>query len=325
MTRRLISIPVGILIFITLGWLAIHSSKMPYNVLELFDEDYPLLKLFIFSCLLYWCFGIPVCMALWISTGRWIRIPIFSLLVVLHGTVAYGFLRIAIPMESIHDIVGSPILNWPWEWELLGRFVSLFTVFSLFLTGGVFVWFLHDYNQSFRLKFTWRWIVVVSVLLPIAHWVVVKQASTCNLTELMSGDGTCISTLLFCGWIFIIGGVGSMFSAQAVRYKLSRFVFTVVFGLLSIPLGYFILQFATENVIYKYDRWFSAMQFLFSPNRSDLVGPEDLIFRYTIFHILIVGIIAITQYPFSRLFVLPLKSNGGLRCINKLQEGISTD
>jgi len=298
--RKLISLPLGMLIFITLGWLAMHSSKIPYNVREIFATNNPYLTLFIFSSLLYWCFGIPVYLALWLITDKWIKIVLFPLLVILHGAVAYGFLRISVPMESIYDIVGTPILNWLWEWELLGRFVALFGMFSLFLTGGAMVVALLQYHNLF-FRFIWRWIIVVIILLPIIYWIVIKQASTDNLTELMAGRGSWYSILFLSGWIFTVSCVGSIVIIQIIKGNLWGIFLSILGGVLSILVGYFALHFGTENVIYKYGRFFSAMQFLFSPDRVELVDATNLIFRYIIFHIFMVGLIAITQYPFWTL------------------------
>lgn len=296
-----ISLFVGVAIFSLFGWLATLSPKVPYNVRELFATNYPLLTLFVFSSALYWCFGVPVWLASWITTGNWIKVILFPFWVILHGAIAYGLLRISVPIESIGDIVGSPTLNWPGEWELLGRFIALFGIFSLFLTGGAFVSLLQSYSYFFKWRIIWRWIVNVVVLLPIGYWIVVRQANTDNLIELMRGGGNWISILLLSSWIFIIACSTSTFLVHTFGCRRYSFVSVFLFGVLSFPIGYLALQIGTEDVIYKYDTSFSAMQFLFSPNRSNLVGREDLIFRYIIFHIFTVGMIAITQYPFWSL------------------------
>lgn len=299
--KLLVSFFIGLIIFSLLGWLGMFLPTLPYNIRELFNVDNPLLTLFVFSLIFYWCFGIPVYMALWLIKGKWWRVIIFPFLIVLHGGVAYGLLRISVPIESIYDIVGSPILSWPWEWELLGRFIALFGVFSLFLSGGAFVAFLQSYDYFSKWQLIWRWIANVVILLPIGYWVIVIQASTDNLTELMRGGGNCISVFLLCSWIFIIACSTSTFLVQICRYRYYNLSSAIIFGILSLPLGYLAFQFGTENVIYKYERTFSAMQFLFSPNRTELLGGEALMLRYIIFHIIIVGIIAIAQYPFWNL------------------------
>lgn len=301
--KILISFFVGIIIFSGLGWLTTLPIGVPYNVSELFT-DYNLLTLFIFSCLLYWCFGIPVCLSLWMTRDKWTRIMIFPFMVVFQGAVAYVLLRISVPLESIMDIVGFPILNWAWEWELLGRFIALFGLFSLFLTGGSLVALLQSYICIYKGKLIYRWLVNVVVLLPIIWWIVVRQAATDNLTELMRGGGNWISILSLSIWIFIIASVSSILIVQILRCRRYSLVSAVLIGLFSFPIGFFALQIGTEDVIYKYDMFFSAMQFLFSPNRSNLVGQTDLICRYTIFHLLTVSIIAFAQYPFWRLICL---------------------
>lgn len=280
-----------------LGWIAMASPHVPYNIRELFAGDHRLLTLLVLVVTLYWSFGIPIWLTLWFKMRFWLGTAIVPS-VVIHGLIAYGLLRISVPMESIHDIVGSPICNWPWEWELLGRFVALFAVFSLMLCGGALAVLATRSGRVSQSRLLWRWVGITAVFFPILHWVVVTNAATDNLTELMAGGGSWFATVLLCGWLFIVAFAASGVSARAAgvaRYSLGTGVLMVLCSLL---LGYFAFRWGTANEIHKYGQQFSAMQFLLSPDRAHYVEGWILAFRYAVAHILAVGMIAITQYPF---------------------------
>ena len=128
-------IAAGIAIWVALAWLVMHSDSTPYNVRELVDAGHPLLSLVLLACALYWVIGFPVLIVRWLTRGELYLLIMFPLALA-HGLVAWMLLRIAVPIESIHDIVGSPVLDWPWEWEMLGRFLALFSFWSVAETAG---------------------------------------------------------------------------------------------------------------------------------------------------------------------------------------------
>jgi hypothetical protein len=128
----------GILVLTLLGWAVTRLPLVPYNVRELVRGDHPVLSVFLLSAALYWICGVPAWFARHVADrrrGPWV-FPAFALL---HGLGLWILLRFAVPMESIHDIVGSPVLWWPWEWEMIGRFAALFSIASLALTGAALV------------------------------------------------------------------------------------------------------------------------------------------------------------------------------------------
>ncbi|OGW61674.1 MAG: hypothetical protein A2V83_02145 [Nitrospirae bacterium RBG_16_64_22] len=131
----LLSSASGIFVLTFLGWAVIRSPLVPYNVRELVGEDHRVLSIFLLSGAIYWICGAPILVARYVADRR--RGPwVFPAFAFLHCLGLWILLRTAVPMESIHDIVGSPVLGWPWEWEMIGRFVALFSLVSLALAGG---------------------------------------------------------------------------------------------------------------------------------------------------------------------------------------------
>jgi hypothetical protein len=288
-------IAAGMAIFTMAGWIILRSSLTPYNVRELLYQGHPFRSLILLVLLLYWAFGLPVMFTQWLARGQ---LYVLSLppLVLAHGMVAWMLLRSAVPSEAIHDIVGSPILGWPWEWELLGRFLALFGFWSTAMTGGVLI-----ASRSFVPHFSYAltgWSAGTCLLVPLAYYVVVVEASTDNLVELIANNGGVGAFLLIGLAVAIASSAGTrMALAQASGPQDGRGAAAAVWVLGSAVLIYIMLYFGTEQVIVKYDQVFSAMQFLLSSDRSHLASPGELVLRYAAVYCALVAAIAMVQYP----------------------------
>ena len=108
----------GILVSLTAAALALlmRMPSIPYNVRELGGTGVHLITSVVaLACAIYWMANglFPGLRALRRKPSLIVWLPI-ALLV--HGTLGWLLLRSAVPLESIHDIVGSPILRWSWEW-----------------------------------------------------------------------------------------------------------------------------------------------------------------------------------------------------------------
>jgi glucan phosphoethanolaminetransferase (alkaline phosphatase superfamily) len=271
-------------------------ESIPYNVRELFAYNNPLLTIFLFSLALYAVFGAPVLLSSWLTVESWAK-HLFPLLVVILGVVTWFLLRWSVPIESLHDVIGSPILNWGWEWESILRFTALFTASAVLLCGDSLI--VHTYRSDYNLSFRpiLHWSIHAALLLPIVHWMVVNQAATDNLTELMARGGDALSSLFLGLWIACLGLTTSLLVTHSVRRKLTN-VIPLVTLLCSIPVGYFLLIFGTEDVVHKYGKVFSAMQFLLSQDRTNMASGFNLFLRYSIAHMCLIILIGISQYPF---------------------------
>jgi hypothetical protein len=289
----------GMVIFTIAGWTIFRSPLTPYNVRELLYQGHPFRSLVLLVLLLYWAFGFPVMFTRWLARGQ---LYLLSLppLVLAHGIVAWILLHSAVPSEAIHDVVGSPVLSWPWEWELLGRFLALFGFWSTAITGGVLIAsrsLVPHFNSALI-----GWSVGACVLVPIAYYVVVAEASTDNLVELIANNGGAGAFLLIGLAVAIATSAGTrMALALAFGPQDRRGAAAAVWMLGSAVLTYIMLYFGTEQVIVKYDQVFSAMQFLLSSDRSHLASPGELILRYAAVYCALAAATAMVQYPLWRL------------------------
>lgn len=276
------------------AWLITHSALAPYNVRKLLVPDHPLLSLVLLSCFVYWAIGFPAWFALRQHQSR--TVWPFAAVMLFHASIAWVLLRFSVPVEMIEKIAASPILGWPWEWELIGRFIALFGVFSFGLTSGAMAVMAFSGGKS-RTPFSY-WLVNAVILLPLLHWVVITNAATDNLTELMANGGGMTASLLLLFSLLILCSAGSslaaIFSGNFRRSSLMLAAFTT----LSFPLAYFSISAGTEQFIIKYGKVFSALQFLLSSNREHYAGTTELLIRYVVFHAAFIGAIALVQRPF---------------------------
>lgn len=292
-------ITIGIVIFTIGGWVILRSPLTPYNVRELLYQGHPFRSLILLVILLYWACGLPVLFTQWMARGQ---LYLLSLppLALLHGACAWIMLRSAVPDEAIHDIVGSPILDWPGDWELLGRFIALFGLWSTATTGGMLIaarpLILH-FGSALS-----GWVVGAFVLVPLGYYIVVSEASTDNLVELIANNGSLVAFLLIGLAMAIASSAGTRIALATVfTLQSGQAAAAAIWTLASAILTYALLYFGTEQVIVKYDQVFSAMQFLLSRDRSNLASPGELILRFATVYCVLVAAIAMVQYPLWRL------------------------
>jgi VanZ family protein len=291
--RPATGIAVGIGLLAALAWFATHSSLMPYNVRELLVGERPLLSVLLLSGFVYWAAGFPVWVAGRLANGN-SAVWAYPGLVLLHAVAAWTLLRLGVPLESIHDIVGSPVLGWPWEWEMIGRFAALFSVVSLLLTAGALAAGTINGHGGGR---AWPvWLAAAAAMLPAAHWVVVTQAATDNLTELMAGGGGWVPSLLLAVSLAGTALAGSLLALLLAGSR-RRWAVSAIWPVAWLPLSYLVVSHGTEGTIVKYGKVFSALQFLLSTDRTHYAGGAELLVRYAFFYLGAVGAIALIQLP----------------------------
>jgi VanZ family protein len=297
--RALAVMAIGCAAGVAAAWLVMRSSLTPYNVRELMDARHPLLSLVLLAVAFYWVAGFPVLITQWLARGG---LYLLSLppLALIHGLATWVLLRLAVPMESIHDIVGSPILDWPWEWELLGRFLALFGFWSTAMIGGALVAsrpLVPHFNSALI-----GWSAGACVLVPLTYYVVVAEASTDNLVELIANNGGVGAFLLIGLAVATASSAGTRIAlASAFALQSGRVAAAAAWVAGSAALTYIMLYFGTEQVIVKYDQVFSAMQFLLSSDRSHLASSSELILRFAAIYSVLITATAIVQYPLWRL------------------------
>jgi hypothetical protein len=215
----------------------------------------------------------------------------------LQGAITWLTFCLAVPLESIHDIVGSPVLGWPWQMETFGRFLALFAIPTMVMTGISVLLFrpaVGRHRFALAMKGWLGWLIV---LLPIAYWVVVPAAATDNLVELMEAGGRLPWFLALVGWLVFSLLPGSAMAASMAGVSRSWIPVWVTL-VASLPLGYLTFRVGTEARIIKYGQEFSAMQFLLSSNRENLAIGTALHLRFLLMQTGTILLVFIAQYPF---------------------------
>lgn len=275
----------------------VQSSLVPYNVRELIETQYPIVSSFLLVCFMFCSFGFPVYLAMWFQeAGR--RVFLFPIVAILHGGVAWGILRFSVPLESIHDIVGAPILSWPRELEYIARFIPLYFIITVCITFGALAC-LAIFNGVKKISLL-TYLMIGILLIAISHWVIVEKAATDNLTELMASGGTAVSSFLVAMSIIIIAFTASQLSFLTNRIERNKIIILIVSIIISFPLSFLSVYGATEKALVKYGQEFSALQFLLSPDRDNYVAFPELLICYAVAHTGAVLLIALLQVPIWR-------------------------
>jgi glycopeptide antibiotics resistance protein len=266
---------------LTLGvFVVTRLPFVPYNVRELNSPGIAgLFSTFGLSVLIYWVANGHFLFLHWAGRTRLLALPVW---LIIHALLAWIIIRISIPMESIYDIVGSPVLDWPWEWELIGRYLALHVAIALQLVGAILVIQLLTGRGTIAGLIAW---VMFSVLLawPL-HKIVVEWAATDNLTELMSGGGNLTSsTLLAIGFFSFFLTSGANAAIVAFGNRRGGVILTaVVIAVSSTIVATAAFWFGTEQMIVKYGKIFSAWQFLLSTDRQNYAYGASLVARYVL-------------------------------------------
>ena len=291
-------------VFITFGVLVFISSSeaVPYNLRELFSKEHPVSSALGVTVLIYWCFAYPIFSLIHMLKKDILEGFFYVRFLVVHSLIAWVLVRAIVPLESIHDVLGSPILMIHNELELAFRFFALFGIYSLTTLSAAHLALLCFVSTREMMRLFILGVFWALLLLPFGYWVVVIQAATDNLTELMSDNGYSLSIVCLGIYLFLVCWLGSSISFLTVFRGGRRIVMISIVFIISFPLGYQLLNWGTEQFIVKYDTVFSALQFLLSTDRSNFITGDALRMRFFIMHLGLVSLFFLTQNPVFFVF-----------------------
>lgn len=268
-----------------------HVPGVPYNVRELLGTDgAPWLAMLVGIWLLLWS-GSPALVVNMASPSR--HVPFgrtFATLLAL-SLVSAVMLLFAAPMESVHDVVGTPVFGgvvWP---ELVARL-------SVLMLGPIWAFSLGHAALGRSVRKQWDSGAALHLLLhglwviPLWHEVVVSWAATDNLTELMSGGGDLVATLCLMGYGVLVGAAATPTLMAVATGEGRWWRSAAVWSLASLWPGWLLVQAGTESVILKYGQVFSALQFLLSPGRDAYAQDNELFLRFAAAHMALLCLLA---------------------------------
>jgi glycopeptide antibiotics resistance protein len=289
---------LAILALAATGFVLARLPGVPYNVRELLPAGFAgIIAAIGLAAVIYLAANSPF---LLLETQSRRRLILFPIILTVQGILVWTALRLSVPLESIHDIVGTPILGWPWEWELLLRFIALHQVIAMQLVGAVLI--TATLYRPAHLVGLVYWIVTVLLLAWPLHLVVVEWAATDNLTELMRDGGSFLSSSLLATGLLLVflsgTALGTVLAVPSRRRQL------LIVALMAVPLASICFLAGLEPILVKYGKVFSAMQFLLSPDREHYLPQSNLQIHYALAHSLIVATIAILQLRLWRTIIL---------------------
>jgi hypothetical protein len=291
-------IAAGVLLLAVCGWLVTKAPFVPYNVRELPNPSRPLISLLLLSVFVYWIAAVPALISAWLIRARAWAVLLAPALVG-HAVVAWMLVHLAVLPESIHDVVGSPVLGWPWEWERLGRFAALMLMVSIGLGTGAL--FTASLRRVGAVHAGIGWAIAAVLLLPLSYWVVVLEAGTDNLVELIAAHGAAWAWGGLVTWIALLGLNASAIAAWLARPGSSGLLVCLGVTVASPALGWALLSVSTSSTVTHDQQTFTALQFLLSMDRRHLAQGLELVFRYVVLHGLAVAALALVQYPVWKL------------------------
>lgn len=272
------------------------APGVPYNVRELFAGPRGWMAALALPLVITLWVGAPVTAMLRSGRGSRRRALFLPAVAVACGLLAFALLRATVSVESIWDIVGTPVLHWPGDWEIGGRFVALFAVIWTLIAGGAAAASALDPDEG-PAAFV-AWLAPALLTLVAGYLVVVAWAATDNLTELIRGGGSVVGAAVIAVWFLAVAVAASLFSRTlAGRGSARGWAIAGLATALAYPAGYLLLMLGTEARIEKYGSTFSALQFLLSPDREHYASGPALIVLYGVAHTLAWGGIALAQLP----------------------------
>lgn len=288
------SAPVVHYLFVWAGvaaaiWLVSQSSAVPYNVRELIYAGHPWRSAALLSAALALTFGLPAWLVAWpLPAAR--RFFLWPVALLLNAYCVWLIVVNAVPTESIHDVVGAPVLGWAGQTESCLRFIGLHAAITACVGGGVAIALalFHRAGASVAAQ----WLAWALLLAPLFHWAIVSQAATDNLTELMRDGGSPAASALLGAGAVLTFASGSLISAGIVARR--RWMGGAL-AILCAVAAYALYVAGSEPAIVKYGKVFSAMQFLLSPDRNHYVGSGELIVRYATAYLSLTAAVVLLQ------------------------------
>ena len=272
-------------------WFVTRLPSVNYNVRQLLYVGHPIRSAVLLSVALFLTLASPAWLVAWICRRR-LAPALLPLALLANAFLTWMAVVNAVPSRNLHDIVGAPILDWPWQTETCLRFLALHGAVTLLVTGGVV--FALPLFQARRAGLALGWVLLSIVLGPLLHWAIVTEAATDNLTELMRNGGSATASILLALGAVLSFLSGSLVSAAIAFARRRRLA--IGLALVASLGAYYLFVAGSEPFIVKYGRIFSAMQFLLSTDRAHYAGPHELIVRYIAAYLALMGALALLQY-----------------------------
>jgi hypothetical protein len=280
---------LAMILFFGAGQAALRLPGIPYNVRELADRN-ATIALVSLGLVLLASGGIPAALAsLWQqkpSLFAMVFVPLTGAI----GSVVFWLVWPVVPLDSMDDIVGSPVLGIGGTLERWLRFVGLFAGPLAGLTLGARLAL-----GSFQFRPMVFGAASIALALALSHIIVVPLAGTDNIVELLHGEGDLLAIVGIDGLLILLGVVVTHAArgfSRKHRHWLWSSIAPLLVVLLSVAVVWQLMVLGTNPRLDKYGKVFSARQFLFSPNRDTYLEDPALFPRFAGLYLALTAIFA---------------------------------
>ncbi len=245
--------------------------------------------------------------AYWIAVGPLAILPqagqapgrlffAFPLALLGHALVTWCLFRVSTPNPVFLKIVGAPVLDWPWEFEALLRYLALHVSLLTQMLGAVLL--VRAVNEPKALVGFIYWLLISLVLAWPLYLVILEWAATDNLTELIRDNASfAASSSLAAAMLLAFVTAGSL-GAMLGDGRRKRWLFGL--GALAALGATVLFGWALEPTLVKYGKVFSAAQFLLSEDREHYAQGNALLIRYVFAFAGFTIALALLQVPYWR-------------------------
>ena len=278
-----------------------HLGGVPYNIHELFGKGGGVASLAAFALVLLLTGFAPACVAM-VALRRPRHALAAPAWAALAAVVAWALLRAAVTTESLHDILGAPVLKWGWDWELLGRFLALYGgVVLILIVAGAIAGARRGAGDRSRTEVAVGLALWSVPWLILARLVVINWASTDTLTELIRSEPYPGDALLAA--LVMLIGLNAAGLAHVLRQPTSLRVLSGLCVTIALVIpGWFLLDLGPVPALTKYGVAFPAARFLLGPDRRAALSGGDLFLRWSGVQVSAVLLLAYGQWIALLLF-----------------------
>lgn len=212
------------------------------------------------------------------------------------GAASMALMLGAEPVK-VFKLVGTMRLPWPAHTEAWLRLAVLVGTLLWLILGGSLAGWSRAPRRPPRRALLAVWLALSILWLPFAWWVVVVEAVTDNIVELIADQASPWASAGVAMW-FVMLGAAAAAVARAVQAR--ALLPLLVWSLASVVLGWLWLGWVTEPALFKYGASFSALQFLLSSDRQHYLAPAPLLARYALVHGVLLAAWAWALVPLTR-------------------------
>jgi len=293
--RAFLYLGLGILSISLLLSIVVELPQVPFNVRELFLGKSLILSLPAFAAFLIWTAAAPNLIA---------RITIICPM--LHLAQPLSFLLIALPSwwllsfsvtsESLFDILGQPVLDWPGDREMTVRYLALSAPFllslyywNLLLEGSAWL------NRQFGVGQMLAALIIGLPLLWLSKYIVVDQAATENILAL-TAQGPSWQVGGFLALTIAVISLNGVLLAWIWLWRRSHQIAALMITPVLLLTSWWLLNQGLAP---------EAVPFLLGPDYAFEASPLELFARWSLLYIAVIVLIA-----FAHLIPFRLRGSG---------------